>query len=231
MKPLILVYVDDPMCSLDCADAMLDVLNQSGLYNAKLIGPSSYPELEFNKENVYKANCLVFPGGEGDADQFDNNLVNHKQMVAEYVSNGGKYLGICQGAYFASKHFFDLLDNIVAKQHIKRKKASVKRSGPAVVPISWKGKEPQPIYFHDGAAFVPPEEGMDLGYCKVLATYQNKEAAALIQRYWDGAIGVIGPHPEAMKWWFYSQSTIKDEWKTGIQHWMLLDMMEEIFKF
>ena len=230
MKPLVLVYVDDPMCSLDCADATLEVLNQSGLYNARMIGPSSYPELEFNKENITKADCLIFPGGEGDADQFDEDLVNHKQIVAEYVSGGGKYIGICQGSYFASKYYFDLLDNIVAKQHIKRKGASVRRCGPAIVPISWRGSEPQPIYFHDGAAFVSPEEGMNLGYCKVLATYENGEAAALVQQYWEGAIGVIGPHPEAMKWWFYSHTAIKDGWKTINQHWMLLDIMEETFK-
>lgn len=228
MLPIILVYTEHPMCSIDCADATCEILNQTGLYDARMIGPSSFPELEFNEENISKARCLVFPGGEGDADQFDDNLLNYKQMVAKYVSNGGKYLGICQGSYFASKHYFDLLDNIVAEQHIKRKGASTRRSGPAIVPISWRGKEPQPIYFYDGAAFVPPENKTELGYCRVLATYENGEAAALIQHYWDGSIGVIGPHPEAMKWWFYSQTTVKDGWKNDMQHWMLLDMMKTL---
>lgn len=228
MLPIILVYTDHPMCSIDCADATCEVLNQSGLYRAVMVGPSSYPYIEFNKENVSKAACLVFPGGMGDADQFDENLINHKKLVYNYVSSGGKYLGICQGSYFASRYYFDLLGDIVAEQHIKRKNSSTRRCGPAIVPLTWRGRGSYPTYFHDGAAFIPPEGKSELGNCTVLGTYANGEAAALIQHLWKGSIGVFGPHPEAMKWWFYSQTQIHEGWKNNLQHWMLLDMMKEL---
>lgn len=232
MKPLFLIYTDHPMCSIDCADATCEVLNQSGLYEAKMIGPSSYPYLEFNSKNVFKASCLVFPGGMGDADQFDNNLTNYREVVYTYVINGGKYLGICQGAYFASKHYFNLLKDIVAEQHIKRPKASVRRSGPAVIPLYWKSGhneiDQHPTYFHDGAAFVPPAGKEELGACTVLGSYKNGEAAALIQHLWKGSVGVIGPHPEAMRWWFYSQPQAYEGWKNPLQHNLLLEFVDHL---
>ena len=231
MKPLFLIYTDHPMCSIDCADAMSEVLNQSGLYEAKLIGPSSHPYLEFNEENILKASCLVFPGGLGDADQFDETLINHKQMVYNYVSSGGKYLGICQGSYFASKHYFDLLGDIIAVQHIKRKKASTKRCGPVIVPINWRSSGTvHPTYFHDGAAFVSPSEKREIENCKIFATYENGEAAALIQPLWKGDVGVFGPHPEAMRWWFYSQTAVREGWKNPLQHHLLLEFVRELLK-
>lgn len=226
-RPLVLVYTDHPMCSIDCADATCEVLSRSGVYDVKMIGPSSFPYLDFNKYNIERAKCIVFPGGEGDADQFDNSLTHYKDIIKNYVYNGGKYLGICQGSYFASKHFFNLLDGYVAEQHIKRKRSSTKRRGPAIVSIEWNGiyNGTYPIYFHDGAAFIQTKETAE---ADILATYENGEAAALIQDHGKGTVAVIGPHPEAMKWWFYSQPKVKEGWKDSIQQWMLVEMMEDL---
>jgi len=224
-KPLFLVYTDDPMCSIDCADATCEVLNQSGLYDARMIGPSSYPHIIFTKENIQKASCLVFPGGMGDADQFDENLINHKQMVYDYVAEGGKYLGICQGAYFASKHFFNLLTDVVAVQHIKRPGASTRKSGPAIVPLKWRNTGPHLTYFHDGASFVVSEGKEEKCYATVHAFYENGDAAALVQSLWRGSVGVIGPHSEAPRWWFYSQPSVHEGWKNPLTHHLLLDFV------
>ena len=227
-KPIILVYTDHPMCSIDCADATCEVLSKPGIYDVAMIGPSSFPYIEFNKENISKAKCLVFPGGLGDADQFDENLINHKQMVYDYVAEGGNYLGICQGAYFASKHYFDLLGDITAEQHIKRPGASTRRCGPAMVPLKWRNTGPHQTYFHDGASFVVAEGREDNCYATIHAFYENGDAAALIQNLWQGRIGVIGPHPEAMRWWFYSQSQIHEGWKNPLQHDLLLDFVSHL---
>lgn len=222
MKPLILVYADHPMCSIDCADATCDVLNESGLYNAQMIGRDSFPYVPFLEEYVREADCIVFPGGLGDVDQFDNHLTHFTDMIQKYVYEGGKYLGICQGSYFAGKHYFNLLRGYDSVQHIKTQKASTRRSGPAVVDINWKNRGLYPIYFHDGAAFVGE------GNADVVARYKNGDAAALIQKRKKGKVAVMGPHPEAQKWWFYSQKKIKDGWKYSIQHQMLLELTEQL---
>lgn len=226
MNPLVLVYTDHPMCSIDCADAVVEVLNGSGLYDARMFGPSSYPELKFCADNLSLADCVVFPGGMGDADQFDEDLINHKHMIQDYIAQGGKYLGICQGSYFASKHYFNILTNVVAQQHIKRKGSSTKRTGPAIVPLMWwKDPDPRLTYFHDGATFITEDNSVPT-IMDVLACYANEEPAAIIQPYERGKVGVIGPHPEAQKWWFYSQSQIREGWKLPLQHEILLDLME-----
>lgn len=225
MKPRFLVYTDHPMCSLDCSDAVCEVLNQSGLYKAKMIGPSSYPELEFNEENIKKANCLVFPGGWGNSDQFDDKLIKHKSVVENYIKNGGRYLGVCMGAYFAGKHYFDILTGADAVQYIKRKKSTVKRSTHDIVELTWNNIDGYNTYFHDGAAFVPTHGTIP---AKIIGKYKNGDAAAIIQPYKKGMVGVIGPHPEAMKWWFYSQPRITNEWKTSIQHDLFLDFVGKL---
>lgn len=214
------------MCSIDCAEATVEVLNNSGLYDARMFGPSSYPELKFCADNLSLADCVVFPGGEGDADQFDKELANYKQMIQDYVAQGGRYLGICQGSYFASKHYFNILTNVVAQQHIKRKKSSTKRTGPAIVPLTWwKDTEQHLTYFHDGATFIVENDSIPTNI-DVLACYANGEPAAVIQQYKQGKVGVVGPHPEAQKWWFYSQTRVREGWKLPLQHEILLDLVD-----
>jgi len=210
---------------MDCSDAICEVLNQSGLYKAKMIGPSSYPELEFNKQNIKDADCLVFPGGWGDSDQFDKNLINKKSIVSDYVGNGGRYLGICMGSYFAGDHYFDILTGAKAVQYIKRKNSTIKRSTHDIVELTWNNVEGYNTYFHDGAAFIPTHGTIP---AKIIAKYKNGDVAAMIQPHKKGMVGVIGPHPEAMKWWFYSQTRIKDGWKNCIQHDLFLDFVKKL---
>jgi len=210
---------------MDCSDAICEVLNQSGLYKAKMIGPSSYPELEFNKQNIKDADCLVFLGGWGVSDQFDKNLINKKSIVSDYVGNGGRYLGICMGSYFAGDHYFDILTGAKAVQYIKRKNSTIKRSTHDIVELTWNNVEGYNTYFHDGAAFIPTHGTIP---AKIIAKYKNGDVAAMIQPHKKGMVGVIGPHPEAMKWWFYSQTRIKDGWKNCIQHDLFLDFVKKL---
>ena len=227
MKPLFLVYTNHPMCSLDCADAVCDVLNDSGMYRAKMIGPHSFPEMEFSVKNLMKADCLVIPGGWGDSDQFDQQLISYSDIIIDYIAKGGKYLGICMGSYFVGSHYLNILNKADAVQYVRRKGATIHHENHDVVNLLWE-REQRSVYFHDGAAFIP--KGAKKIPADIIATYQNGDAAALIQKYKKGKIGVIGPHPEAMKWWFYSQTRIKTRWKDCIQHDLLLNFVEKLLK-
>ena len=224
-KPVFLVYTDHPMCSMDCADAVCDVLNSSGLYDARMIGPDSYPRIAFNQDNIEHADCIVMPGGWGDSDQFDETLYKSSKMIESYVKKGGRYLGICMGAFFAGHHYFDILTNAKAVQYIKRKNSTTKRDNHDVVGLNWQG-EHHDMYFHDGAAFIPVD--MKEIPANIIAYYKNGDVAAMIQKYKKGKVGVIGPHPEAQKWWFYSQTCIKDRWKDCIKHDLLLDFVNKL---
>jgi glutamine amidotransferase-like uncharacterized protein len=151
---------------------------------------------------------FVVPGGSGDADRFHKSKLKAiGPMLKRYIHDGGKYLGICMGAYFAGDEYFDILsEKTNADRYVEMKDASVKHDKHAVVSVSWKGR-PVNLYFHDGTVFT----GDNL-VGEVVATYDNGAAAALIQNSGRGRIGVIGPHPEAQKWWFYVKSKIRDRW-------------------
>jgi phosphoribosylformylglycinamidine (FGAM) synthase-like amidotransferase family enzyme len=227
-KPNFLVYVEHPMCSLDCADAVFDVLNMSGKYSAKLVGPSSFPYLILSNSTLEQADCLVVPGGLGDADQYDDSFLRTlSPLIKSYLANGGRYMGICAGGYFAGHHYMDILrPSTKAAQYVRRKKSTVNHEDHDVVTVNWD-KEERTVYFHDGAAFVPRRWYHRVSG-EVVARYKNGDAAALIQKYKNGKVGVMGPHPEAQKWWFYSQSRITKRWRDCVQHDLLLSFAEKL---
>ena len=223
-KPLILVYTDNPMCSLACSDAICSILNRTNKYTAMMWGPDSYPKLNgFNLLN--KADCIIFPGGEGDADQFDNILYKYKKNIKNYIEKGGKYLGICMGSYFAGKQFFDILgEHTGYAQYIKRPNSTINKTGATTLKIKWKDDNIE-IYFHDGAAFFPTDDNFK---AKIYALYPNGDIGAMIQSYGKGKVGVIGPHPEAQKWWFYSQSKIKNKWHDCMHEELLIEFVNDL---
>ncbi len=216
------------MCSIDCADGLRDVLDKSGEYTTTLVGPSSLPKKELTAELLYSADCLVIPGGTGDASKFKkSNLKSIKKDLQEYIHEGGNYLGICMGAYFADRNYFNLLSkNTRAVQYVKRKDSTIKHEKRAIVTVSWYDEE-KSMYFHDGTAFVPSLFSRKISG-DIIATYQNGDAAALIQKNGLGNVGIIGPHPEAQKWWFYVQPKIKNRWLDCIQHQLVLDFLKKL---
>jgi imidazoleglycerol phosphate synthase glutamine amidotransferase subunit HisH len=226
-EPLIFVYTDDPMCSMSSSDAICEVLNKIGKYKVWMCGPDSYPKISL-KLALQKADCVVFPGGGGDSDQFYNTLKFYKKDVQKFIENGGKYLGICMGSYFAEKYYFELLPhNIGCSQYIKRPNSNVTKHTATTTTIKWKD-EWREMYFHDGSAFyfIDCEPVSTIIY----ATYNNGDIAALIQPYGKGKIGLIGPHPEAPKWWFYVQPKLRENWYTCINHDLLNEFMDKLLQ-
>lgn len=213
------------MCSFACADAVCMVLENTNLYNVQTIGPDSWPKKALTAKNLREADCIVFPGGDGDLDQYDKNIFRHKSLIKKFIANGGKYLGICMGGYFAGEYCFDVLQDFSTKQFIKRKNSCTKNQGPCNLSIKWMDNKTYPVYFHDGAAFVPKTNFLPK-QAQVFGQYKNKDIAVLTCPYGKGKVGVMGPHLEAQKWWFYSQSKIKNGWKTSIQH----KLFEQLFK-
>ena len=83
---------------------------------------------------------VVFPGGEGEATAFSYLLKANLDEVKKFLQRGGKYLGICMGAYWADAHYFDILRHTRALQYIKRPGADIKSSYGTIAPVMWRGK-------------------------------------------------------------------------------------------
>ena len=166
-----------------------------------------------------KSDIIAFPGGIGNSGSFEELLEDRADIVKEYIAKGGRYLGICMGAYWAGHHYFDILDDIKVVQYIKRRTTEIKRSYATVAEVQWKGNT-EHMYFYDGCAFVGKPRKQ-----KITATYANGDAMAIMQN----RIGLIGCHPESSLSW-YRQPYLESHWHEFRHHKLLLNFVDELME-
>lgn len=207
------IYKHAPIADPECVDALVNVLvhdNKIVILNHKTL----------TLEKLKDIDVLVFPGGMGDSDNFDKMLSDKKTIVRDYVYNGGKYVGICMGAYFAGSHYFNILGDTQVIQYNKRHKSKVKTEYATVVDVYWLTQK-EKMYFYDGPAFVGDELNHD-----VLACYTNGDAAVIIKKYGEGVVLGIGPHLESQEDW-YEEKNLKKYWHKGKHH----DILRNVFQY
>jgi hypothetical protein len=188
----------------------------SSNYNFKLFSKNEVEEGFFDDVNM-----VVFPGGMGDSDSYDTVLKNNKDVVVDFVTRGGKYLGICMGAYWAGKDYFNILDKVDAVQYIRRPNACTRRPHAKNMPVVWRN-QPCNMFFYDGCALV----GGDMSPYETIATYSNGDNMAIIQN----RIGLIGCHPESEQFWYDGYSWLKGKYHNGTQHELLLNFVNELMQ-
>ena len=204
MKTKLALFNHHPECSIDCCNGMVEAL--SGDFRVEL-----FTKDQFNRVILKDYAAVMFPGGIGDS-HTHYNFFSRRQgnMLAEYIEAGGKYIGICMGAYWAGPWYFDLLEGIDVVQYIKRPNADVKRSYATIAPVTWHDEEHN-MFFYDGCTYVGNERTFE-----VVARYANGDPMAIIQ----GNIGLIGCHPESEQYW-YSKRYLKKHWHERKHHVLL----------
>ena len=210
----IALFVCDPKCSVQSTNGVMKAL--SGNYNFKLFSKNEVEEGFFDGVDM-----VVFPGGIGDSDSYDTILKNNKDVVVDFVTRGGKYLGICMGAYWAGKDYFNILDKVDAVQYIRRPNACTRRPHAKNMPVVWRGQSHN-MFFYDGCALV----GGDMSPYETIATYSNGDNMAIIQN----RIGLIGCHPESEQFWYDGYSWLKGKYHNGTQHELLLNFVNELMQ-
>ena len=209
-KPKIAIFLNHPECSAHCCVGMYEALHPH--YKVKFFNRDQITSKLFKDLDI-----VAFPGGIGDSDTFDKLVKPRIDHVRDYVARGGRYLGICMGAYWAGHHYFDILDEVVAEQYIKRPGADVRRSFGTVSNITWRGQQ-ENMYFYDGCSLLGDTSKFD-----TVATYPNGDPMAIMQN----RIGVIGCHPEALPSW-YDKQHLKPHWHNYQHHKLLLDFTNEL---
>jgi glutamine amidotransferase-like uncharacterized protein len=210
----IALFVCDPKCSVQSSNGVMNAL--SSHYNFKLFSKNEVEEGFFDDVDM-----VVFPGGMGDSDSYDTVLKNNKDVVVDFVTRGGKYLGICMGAYWAGKDYFNILDKVDTIQYIRRPNTCTRRPHAKNMPVMWRG-QPYNMFFYDGCAIVGGENSP----YETIATYSNGDNMAIIQN----RIGLIGCHPESEKFWYDGYSWLKGKYHNGTQHKLLLDFVDELME-
>lgn len=201
MKKTIALFIHHPICSTDSVNGVIAAL--SPLANIKLFTRHKVATGFFDDVDL-----VVFPGGDGEAIIFRSLLKQNISDVQSFMKRGGKYLGICMGAYWADTYYFNLLKTTRCVQYIKRPKADISSSYGTTALVQWRGQAQQ-MYFYDGPTFIK-------GEFETVATYSNGDPMAIVQ----GAVGLVGCHLESQAHW-YNKKYMKAKWHFS-QHHVLL---------
>jgi len=186
-------------------------------FNFKVFSRSEVESVFFDDVDM-----VAFPGGIGDADSWYHILKPNKKRVQDFVARGGRYLGICMGAYWAGSNYFDILKDVDAVQYLARPGTDTRRPHAKNISITWQDR-PMNMFWYDGCALVGDERRFE-----VVARYAgNGDPMAIIQ----DRIGVIGCHPESERFWYEEYySWMRPHWHDRAHHQLLLDFALELMK-
>ncbi len=177
----------------DSTQAIADVIKRTNL-------PVRYiSDLEKLPMLLKAAKVFVIGGTEDDVEplieEFTPEIVS---ALKTYLHNGGRYLGVCGGAFVASvgwhedDRFVEALGIVPAKSD-----AYDEDFVPKIYLINWLGEE-RLMYYQAGPTFdlVQSSESVE-----VIAYFENHQIAALMSSFGKGKVAVLGPHPEAPESW------------------------------
>lgn len=212
MTKTIALFLHQPKCSVQSGNGIIKALHP--YYKFKI-----FTKHELEDDFFDDVDMILFPGGVGDADSWDSLLKFHKSRIQEFVANGGRYLGICMGAYWADNTYFGLSSDFKVDQYITRPNTDTKRPHAKQMKVTWDDK-PEELFFYDGCAIFGDESKYD-----VVARYPNGDAMAIIQN----RIGLIGCHPEAEQHWYDEYSWMRKRWN-GSKNYLLLDFVNKMME-
>jgi glutamine amidotransferase-like uncharacterized protein len=201
------------MCSIQGGNAIMAVLESK--YKFKIFTKHSLEDDFFDDVNL-----VIFPGGFGNSDSFDYLLKTNGDRIKQFVHNGGKYLGICMGAYWAGSYYFNLLDSCDAVQYYKRPTADTRRPHTKNISVVWNG-QPDKMFFNDGCALIG-----DNSKFETIATYANGDPMAIIQNN----LGLIGCHPESQLFWYEGYKQMRGQYHNGAHHKLLLEFTNNLME-
>jgi biotin--protein ligase len=155
-----------------------------------------------------QADLFVMPGGR-DLPYVEALSGRGIQVIHDYIAAGGRFLGICAGAYFASSYVeFDKGGDLEVLGERALKFFPGKAIGPAfppfmynsdagarVLPLSYNGDTQQfaAHSYYNGGCFFEPRPSSQY---KVLATYEDGRAAIVTCSVLKGKALLSGVHFE-----------------------------------
>jgi len=211
MNPTIALFIRDPKCSVQSGNGIMQALGN--YYRFKIFSRDRVEDVFFDDVDM-----VAFPGGFGNSDSFDTILEPNQKRIKQFVQTGGRYLGICMGAYWAGSNYFDILDGVDAVQYIRRPGTDTRRPHAKNISVTWQG-QPVSMFWYDGCALVG-----DPTKFETVATYANGDPMAIIQN----RIGLIGCHLESEQFWYDDYSWMQPHWHGRRHHQLLLEFVDQL---
>lgn len=213
-KGCIALFIHQPKCSIQSGNGIVHALSPH--YRFKIFTRHDLEDDFFDDVDI-----VCVPGGIGDSESYSFLMKEHEQKIRQFVQSGGKYLGICMGAYWADKYYFDLLCDVRSKQYIVRPNADTRRPHAKNQTVLWKGQE-EKMFFYDGCTFT----GLGLNVSDIWSLYPNGDPMAIIQ----GRLGLIGCHLESEPHWYEDYSWMRGKYHNGEHHKLLLEFVNELMR-
>lgn len=170
------------MVALEKLNIPFQKINEKGIFQDKL-----------NKCSVF-----IVPGGWPN--KYSINLGKKGfEKIRSFVKNGGKFIGICAGAYLASKKFeidegnfigLGLINSTVKMEIRKILPGRIREIKLVKHALSWRTPNKMKIWYMNGPVF-KQNKGM-----KVIAKYENNNTSIILSKYGKGSVILFSPHPE-----------------------------------
>lgn len=220
-RPLALVYRGKAAQPKGCSEAVAELLRTSPHgFDVRYVGPKE--DLQLTPEVLAGAAVYAQPGG-GELEPAYRRIRKHRDTIRDYVAGGGRYLGFCLGGYLAgATPGFELLPGDT-DQYIATRGATVHTAEDTIVQVDWQGRR-RHLFFQDGPAFQLQRRARGV---TVLARYPNGEIAALTVPFGAGAVGVVGPHPEATPDWYDDVGLVDPD---GVDHDLGHDLIDALLR-
>ena len=210
MKGKIALFLYQPYCSVQSGNGVMQALEPH--YRFKIFSKQA-----LEKDFFDDVDCVCIPGGLGDASSYDFLMRENADRIRDFVATGGRYLGICMGAYWAGPQFLNILTGLDVNQYIRRPGTDTHRPHAKALKIDWQGQE-EHMFFYDGCSI------HGNGDFETVATYANGDNMAGYQ----GRIGMIGCHPESELNWYTSYKYMLPHWHHRRHHELLLDFTNDL---
>lgn len=186
-----------------CADAMASMLQADTKQNFKIIyaGGSGDPNVETALATP-GVKLYAQPGGDGNsyATAYQQGFASDpgaKAAIQNFVNSGGRYIGICMGAWFTASDAFDLIPGSIENWPTTAGAEITDATADVIVNINWRGTLRK--MFYQGGPNMILNSGVN---STVLGTFNNAKVATVVYSYGSGKVGLSGPHPEATSDWY-----------------------------
>lgn len=199
-------------CASGCSESAGRMLERSP-WNFKItfVGPGEAMNVNEALSTVEESNIgstvYVQPGGNGSLDNAATHMAPYAPAIRDFVSHGGRYLGICMGGYLAGVDpgFGLLKEHGDSDSFADSPGSDIHDEDDRVVPVYWPSFQSpstlRHLYFQDGPYFYL--HNPNSSSAMIVASYVvNGAIASLVVPYGHGKVAVSGPHPEATTEWF-----------------------------
>ncbi|KPG73340.1 BPL-N domain-containing protein [Pseudomonas libanensis] len=211
-----------PAGCADCSENVKTALQRlNPNYQIDFVGADE--PIDITPHTLARYDLYVQPGGGQDIPGALDSLGDERaEAIRDYVAKGGRYLGLCMGAYLADDNNLGLIPHALDTE-AGRPGFEVTGIDDAAVRVTWAGQADH-VFYQDGPYF--PKPSADAPY-KTLATYHNGDVAAARYAYQKGVVVLSGPHPEAGQEWFENADIPLDKMPRGELFGALIRSVQE----